>query len=179
LLLDGAGDDTYDAQWYVQGADAHFAYAALLDGGGHDVHANPGRQNMTLGAGHDFSLGIFIARGADDDEYHAPNLALGAGNANGVGFFFENGGNDLYDATSSLTLGNAALEMVPDMYRDDPHRPTVGIFVDANGTDTYQRPTVTPAANDTLWTQRIHDAMPAVANERGMAGDDTSGRAGP
>ncbi|MEI8256345.1 MAG: hypothetical protein WCJ30_11795, partial [Deltaproteobacteria bacterium] len=178
LLLDGGGDDTYDAQWYVQGADAHFAYAALLDAGGRDVHTNAGRQNMTLGAGHDFSLGIFIARGSEHDEYHAPNLALGAGNANGVGFFIEAGGDDTYDSTSDLSLGNAALETVPDMYRDDPHRPTVGIFLDANGTDTYSRPTAPPPANDAIWSQRIHASAPAAANERGLAGDDHVGRLG-
>ena len=179
LLLDGAGDDTYDGEWYTQGADAHFAYAALLDGGGHDVHANPTRRNMTLGAGHDFSLGVFIALGPENDEYHAPNLGLGAGNANGVGLFFEHGGDDLYDCVSDLSLGNASYEQLPDPVRDAPVRPTVGLFVDSLGTDSYQRPTAPPPANNALWTQRNHPNAPVGQNERGFGADDTSGRTGP
>ncbi|MBI5516488.1 MAG: hypothetical protein HY909_22075 [Deltaproteobacteria bacterium] len=169
LLLDGAGDDRYDGRWYVQGGIAHFAYGALVDGGGRDVHNTmTERQNMTAGAGHDFSLGIFLALGPESDEYHVPNLALGAGNANGAGIFVEEGGDDRYTAASSLTLGNAALETLMDPGR--LMRPTVGLFLDAAGNDTYTRPTVTPVRNDGAWSQRIHaEAM----SETGMGADGT------
>jgi hypothetical protein len=169
LLLDGAGDDRYDGRWYVQGGIAHFAYGALVDGGGRDIHnAMAERQNMTAGAGHDFSLGVFLALGTEGDTYHVPNLALGAGNANGAGIFADEGGDDTYTAASSLTLGNAALETLMDPGR--LMRPTVGLFLDGAGNDTYTRPTVTPVRNDGAWSQRIH---PEAMSETGMGADAT------
>jgi hypothetical protein len=170
LLLDGAGDDQYDARWYVQGGAAHFAYAALVDGGGRDVHNMAAdRQNMCAGAGHDFSVGYLLADGAEGDVYNVPNLALGAGNANGAGFFVEAGGDDTYRAPSALTLGNAAYENLMDTGR--LMRRTWGVFLDAQGADTYERAPLAPVQNDGAWTQRIHESAP---NETGVGADGTA-----
>lgn len=175
LLLDGAGDDRYDGRWYSQGGAAHFAYAALVDGGGRDVHnMTATRQNMTAGAGHDFSLGILLALGRDDDTYGVPNLALGAGNANGTGIFADEGGADTYEAASALSLGNAALETLTDPGR--LMRSTVGIFLDGDGADAYRRTVMgAPEGNDRLWNQRIHMEAPL---ERGFGGDATGASLG-
>ena len=174
LLLDGAGDDRYDGRWYVQAGSAHFAYAALVDGGGRDDHnALATRQNMTAGAGHDFSLSVFLAQGPEGDTYRVPNLALGAGNANGAGIFADEGGDDTYEAASALTLGNAALESLTDPGR--LMRPTVGLFLDADGRDTYTRSPAGPVGNDRTWTQRIH---PEAPSERGFGADATGARTG-
>jgi len=174
LLLDGAGDDHYDGRWYVQAGSAHFAYAALVDGGGRDDHnALATRQNMTAGAGHDFSLSVFLALGREGDTYRVPNLALGAGNANGAGIFADEGGDDTYEAASALTLGNAALETLTDPGR--LMRPTVGLFLDADGRDTYTRTPGDPVANDRVWSQRIH---PEAPSERGFGADATGARTG-
>jgi hypothetical protein len=167
LLLDGAGDDRYDARWYAQGGAAHFAYAALVDGGGRDVHnMDVERQNMTAGAGHDFSVGYLLADGIEGDVYNVPNLALGAGNANGVGFFVEAGGDDEYHAATSLSFGNAAYENLTDIGR--LMRRTWGVFLDAQGADTYDRPMLGPVRNDSAWSQRIHDS---ALNETGVGAD--------
>jgi hypothetical protein len=167
LLLDGAGDDYYDARWYAQAGAAHFAYAALVDGGGRDVHnMTASRQNMTAGAGHDFSVSFFLADGSDVDTYNVPNLALGAGNANGAGFFAEQGGDDIYRAASALSLGNAAYENLTDMGR--LMRRTWGVFLDGAGMDTYERAMLGPVRNDGAWSQRIHDTAP---NETGVGAD--------
>ena len=174
LLLDGAGDDSYNARWYTQGGAAHFAYAALVDGGGRDTHnMTATRQNMTAGAGHDFSLGILLALGREDDTYLVPNLALGAGNANGAGIFADEGGNDRYVAPSALTLGNGALETLTDMGR--LMRPTVGVFLDGDGTDRYERMPPGMEGDDRTWTQRIH---PEAPSERGFGADATGARLG-
>lgn len=172
LLLDGQGNDLYNGRWYVQGAAAHFAYGALVDGSGRDIHnADAVRQNMTGGAGHDFSTGFLLADGTDDDEYNVPNLALGAGNANGAGFFVDQGGNDTYRAASVLTCGNASLESLTDTGRR--MRPTVGIFLDGAGLDTYLRSGVVmdPVGNNATWVQRIH---PEALSEIGMGADGTT-----
>lgn len=167
LLLDGAGDDEYDGRWYVQAGTAHFAYAALVDGGGRDVHnMTASRQNMTAGAGHDFSVSFFFADGAEADTYNVPNLALGAGNANGAGFFAEQGGDDVYRAASPLSLGNAAYENLMDTGR--LMRRTWGVFLDGAGTDTFDRTMLGPVRNDATWTQRIHDT---ATNETGIGAD--------
>ncbi len=171
LLLEAAGNDSYDGRWYTQGGDAHFAYTALVDNGGRDVHNMVApRQNMTAGAGHDWSVGFLLADGSDDDVYNVPNLALGAGNANGAGFFVDRGGNDTYNAASALTCGNAALESLTDPGR--LARPTVGVFLDGGGTDMYMRGGVTmdPVRNDSTWTQRIHMEAPS---ETGVGADGT------
>lgn len=167
LLLDGAGDDEYDGRWYVQAGTAHFAYAALVDGGGRDVHnMTASRQNMTAGAGHDFSASFFFADGSDGDTYNVPNLALGAGNANGAGFFADQGGDDVYRAASALSIGNAAYENLMDTGR--LMRRTWGVFLDGGGNDTYERTMLGPVRNDGAWTQRIHDSAP---NETGVGAD--------
>jgi hypothetical protein len=169
LLLDGAGDDRYDARWYVQGAAAHFAFGALVDGGGADAHnQTSARENMTAGAGHDFSLGILLALGDGADTYRVPNLALGAGNANGAGLFADEGGDDTYEAAAALSLGNAALESLTDPGRLS--RPTAGIFLDGGGRDAYTQAGVTMVlpTNDRAWTQRVH---PEAPSERGFGAD--------
>jgi hypothetical protein len=128
---------------------------------------------MTAGAGHDFSLGILLALGRDDDTYLTPNLALGAGNANGAGIFADEGGADRYVPASALTLGNAALETLTDMGR--LMRPTVGVFLDGDGTDRYERMTPAMEGNDRTWTQRTHMEAPS---ERGFGADATGARLG-
>lgn len=170
MLLDGAGDDAYNARWYVQGGAAHYAYGALVDGGGRDdFNMTSTRENMTAGAGHDFSLGILLALGTESDTYRVPNLALGAGNANGAGIFVEAGGDDTYLARSALTVGNAALETLTDPGR--LMRPTVGLFLDGGGDDTYDRMPLGPVGNDRAWAQRIH---PEAMLERGLGADGSA-----
>ncbi|MFW5921029.1 MAG: hypothetical protein ACOCUS_04260, partial [Polyangiales bacterium] len=156
LLIDRAGDDHYDGQWYVQGGAAHFAIAVLLDEGGADVHNADARlQNVTLGGGHDFSTAWLVDRGTGADEYHSPNLSIGAGNAAGAGFFADAGGDDVYESESDFSFGNASIADTSDDFRRMVG--TVGVFMDANGTDTYTRPTADPVANDASWTQTVND----------------------
>lgn len=56
-------------------------------------------------------------------------------------------------------------------------RPTVGIFLDGDGADTYRRTSVMspPEGNDRVWNQRIHMEAPL---ERGFGGDATGATLG-
>lgn len=175
LLLEGSGADHYDGWWYVHGSAAHYAVAALIDEAGGDTYqvANPGdpARNTSVGVGHDFSIGWLVDR-AGDDVYHAPNLSLGSGNAAGYGFFFDLGGNDTYTATSDFSFGDASIESPGDTLR--AMAGTIGLFVDRGGTDTYSRPTMTPIAENTMWTQELHPAM----GEHGAGVDSASGSIG-
>jgi hypothetical protein len=165
VLVDSAGDDHYDAQWYAQSGSAHFALSMLVDEAGNDVYnASARRMNVTLGGGHDFSVAWFVDRGGND-EYHAPNLSLGAGNEAGAGFFADAAGTDAYECTSDFSFGNAFV-MPGDTARQMAG--TLGIFLDADGADTYTRPTVPPPADDTEWTQ---SRTPGEPSEQGAGID--------
>ena len=176
LLLEASGADHYDGWWYVHGSAAHYAVAALLDDAGGDTYqvSNPGdpARNTSVGVGHDFSIGWLVDR-AGDDIYHAPNLSLGAGNAAGFGFFVDLAGNDTYTATSDFSFGNASIETSGDTLRAMAPG-TIGLFVDHGGTDSYTRPTTTPVAENTMWTQQLHPMM----GEHGAGADAASGTVG-
>jgi len=150
LLSDSGGDDRYSGIWYVQGAGAHFGLGVLLESGGDDIY--DAEINMAQGAGHDFTLGFLIEE-AGDDVYNAPNLSLGGGNANGIGMFWDKSGDDVYNSTARITLGRANRAGRGGL-RD--HINTVGLFLDTGGDDTY--PLAFPDStalfgNDRLWTR--------------------------
>jgi hypothetical protein len=155
MLLTGTGEDTYRGIWYAQGAAAHFAVGVLDDEGGNDDYK--ATMNMAQGAGHDFSIG-FLMDEAGNDRYEAPNLSLGAGNANGFGFFWDRSGDDTYGVRPSTTLGRASIEASGrNSIRE--RDPTLGIFLDTGGRDTY--PAELPwAKNDALWTMKDSGAPP-------------------
>lgn len=172
LLLEGEGDDHYDGEWYVQAGDAHFAVAVLLDDAGDDVFNETAvRRNAGLGGGHDFSSAWLIDRGGDD-VHRGPGLSFGTGHAGGFGAFLDLGGTDTYDATGDLSFGNASVETPGDPARRMAG--SVGIFLERGGTDTYARPTPSPLANDSTWTQAAHTGE----NETGAGLDRETGAIG-
>jgi hypothetical protein len=172
LLADGGGPDRYDARWYVQGGAAHYAVAALWDASGNDVYNEHARRlNVTLGGGHDFS-NAFLLDDDGDDVYFAPNLSLGAGNEDGFGLLLDRRGDDAYTCSSNFSLGNAHVSPDSGARRTFP---TAGLFLDADGTDTWDRPDTTLPANDAVWTQRMHAAE---TFEYGAGVDRTAGVTG-
>lgn len=139
LLSDGDGADAYDAFWYVQGAAAHFAVGILADGGGGgDVFGGrlPTR-NMSLGSGHDFSIGVLVNE-FGNDVYDFGPLAGGASNCNGLGLFVDNQGDDRYAARSDYGagMGNVSAECIGTR----PEPVSIGVMLDGGGTDTYAWP---------------------------------------
>jgi hypothetical protein len=139
-LVDTGGNDTYDAFWYVQGGAAHYAIGAVLDGGGNDVvDGTLSPVNVSLGSGHDFSIGLYVDEGGDD-RFRSAGLALGASNCQGIGLFVDNDGTDVYEpqSTYALGLGNESTECNTGM-RATVH--SIGLFMDSGGDpDTYTWP---------------------------------------
>lgn len=174
MLLEGGGDDHYDGVWYVQSGDAHYAISVLLeDGGSDDFNQLATRRNVALGGGHDFSIAWFVDAGGDD-VYRAPGISYGAGNEGGAGIFADLAGADRYDATRDNSFGHAAISRPGE----DPLRQmhgTVGVFLDADGVDTYARPEIAPVANDATWQQA---RTGPEEGERGVGVDRSGGRAG-
>lgn len=155
LLADGDGEDRYDARWYVQGGAAHYAVGVLADGGGgrDDFGLSLPQINVTMGGGHDFSLGALLSS-SGGDTFAAPSLALGASNCNGIGLFVDASGVDEYVLASDLAagLGNISSECLAAR----PDAVSLGIMLDGGGVDTHQLPVAPVAefvllANDALW----------------------------
>lgn len=177
MLLEGGGDDTYDAFWYIQGASAHFALGVFLEQGGSDQY------NLTLlpaatsiGLGHDFSAALHIDEGGDD-HYRAPGLSLGSGNINGIGCLVNIGGDDLYEAAGDPTLGAGNYSAEAPFGEDRQDAPTIGIFVDVGGADTYTVGGVDRALNDSTWSYEPQPYPPPqmVDTERGCSADRAAG----
>ncbi len=171
ILSDADGADTYDASWYIQGGAAHYAIGILADGGlGDDVFgaARPAR-NVTLGSGHDYSLGALISEGGDDT-FHMTSLSAGASNCNGIGLFVDNAGDDHYIARSDYSsgMGNVSGECLDAR----PQAVSIGVMLDAAGLDTYDYPDSpypTPD-NDASWGHTRNN----LPSEHGAGLDDTS-----
>lgn len=179
LLADGAGADTYDGLYYADGGAAHYAIGVVLDAGPGDdaVGMTFTPRYVQVGAGHDFSLGLFWNE-AGDDQYRVGGLSLGAGNCNGIGLFVDEDGADAYAIGPSST-GYASLgECAGDATR--PLAPTVGLFVDAGGADDYgvvaDPPDATTPSDGRAWRR----SQGGVATELGVGldGDGASGLLG-
>ena len=90
ILVDVAGDDTYEAGSLAQGAGA-FGVGILADLAGKDRYA---ARALAQGAGA-FGIGI-LAEGGGDDHYRATSMAQGFGFIAGLGALIETAGNDVY-----------------------------------------------------------------------------------
>lgn len=175
LLSDGGGRDHYDALYYVQGAGAHYAVGMLMDGGNDDgdwFNQTLPPQYVQLGSGHDFTLGVLVNE-TGDDVYSFAGLAAGASNCNGIGLFVDNAGDDLYVTGSDYGsgLGNVSDEC----FEARPLPKSVGLMLDAGGTDTYRYPdSELPLPTDGgTWGHVTHD----LPSEHG-AGLDADGESG-
>jgi hypothetical protein len=159
ILADRDGDDTYDSLWYGMAAGAHYSLGFLLEGGGNDVYGGVfPRVNVTIAGGHDYTA-VFLIDEAGDDMYLGSRITIGSGNANGMGFLVDNDGTDLYDAPSLYSIGSAGL-----LEGDEPGSAkrkvySLGVFIDAAGTDTYTMMMMPRmgVGNDTIWRGTNND----------------------
>lgn len=148
LLLDDGGDDRFDTAWYGMGAGVHDAAGILLKrGAGDDVYRSS--HEMVLGSGNDLSVGVFVDEGGDD-AYTVGQLSLGVANANSTALFVDAAGNDRY-AVASTTCRALGAAYMPAWGNARETLPSLGLFMDLSGTDSYP-PQCERAANGTLWT---------------------------
>jgi hypothetical protein len=177
MLIDSAGDDTYNALWYIQGSTAHFSLSIFLEEGGNDSY-NPDftPAATSIGLGHDFSASLHLDEGGDD-YYRAPGLSLGSGNINGIGCLVNSGGNDIYDAAGDPTLGAGNYSAEAMFGMDRQKAPTIGIFVDVGGADTYTVGGDMRPLDDTSWSYEPQPYPPPdmVETEHGCGTDAAGG----
>jgi hypothetical protein len=148
MLLDGAGHDSFDALYYAQGVGVHFAHGILIDrGNGNDLFDTklPNR-GLSLGAGHDYGIGVHINE-AGNDKYVVEKYSAGGTSCNGRGLFLEFGGDDSYEIKSihSLGVGNAG-----ECAQTRIDVPSIGVMIDADGNDDYYSDGH-HAGNDRAW----------------------------
>lgn len=124
FLVDRAGDDRYLARRYAQGAGVHFAAGVLLDEAGHDRYVSSA---VSQGTGYDLGFGGLVDA-AGDDTYLANDLAQGGAYANGFGWLQDRAGNDAYLARRSDVQGHG---------RGMRGFASVGILLDTGGLDRY------------------------------------------
>ncbi|NML47148.1 hypothetical protein HHL11_25605 [Ramlibacter sp. G-1-2-2] len=147
MLLDDGGNDHFEAAWYAMGAAVHSAAGILLKRGvGNDVYRSS--HEIALGSAQDLSVGVFVDEGGDDD-YSVGQLSLGVANANSTGIFVDAAGNDRY-AVASPTCRALGAAYVPEWGNARETLPSLGLFLDLGGVDSYPAQCVR-AGNNKLW----------------------------
>jgi hypothetical protein len=172
-IVDYSGNDKYNGYQYSQGSGIHLAVGLLKDYDGWDFYQSDG---VSQGCGHDFGFGLlYDVRG--NDNYSAYSLSQGAGNANGIGILIDEGGRDGY------------LNKQPEISRGygNPRREygSIGIFLDASGTDFYSNPGMdSTAENSSQWGVMMDYYLQEIpqqimVNEFKIPIDTMSGSSGP
>ncbi|MBU1984307.1 hypothetical protein KJ815_07850, partial [bacterium] len=127
-LLDRAGNDVYNATQYVQGAGIHLAAGILEDEAGDDRYAS--RFGPGQGGAHDLSIGLLYDH--DGDDQYIISGGQGVAITNSAALMLDESGNDTY-STTELELGQGGV-------REAREFGNLGVFVDAEGHDTYNVP---------------------------------------
>lgn len=132
LLHDAAGNDLYYGNRYAQGFGAHQAAGRLYDVAGDDAY-----WSMTAaaqGAAWDESLAV-LEDAAGNDVYRAGGLSQGAAAHQSRAWLIDGGGDDVYRAPAALVQGAAG----EDHYHYDARAPvlSLGVLLDGAGRDHY------------------------------------------
>ncbi len=120
ILIDKAGDDIYNADYFGQGASYYYGTGILDDMSGNDRYI-AGR--YAQGAGIHSSVGILIDRGGNDFYYSSFGVSQGMGHDFGVGYLGDEQGDDRY-VGGILSQGAAT-------------RGGIGILMDSKGKDNF------------------------------------------
>jgi hypothetical protein len=127
FLLDGGGNDTYTVYQYGQGAGIHLSLGLLVDEQGHDAYSGG---ILVQGVAHDFAVGGLIDRGGRDT-YLADHDAQGHGMNSALAWLLDADGDDVYvarDPGSSQGIGNSGGERESG---------SLGLLLDLGGHDRY------------------------------------------
>ncbi len=147
-LLDEEGDDHYSLCEYGQGSGIHLAVGLLVDHSGNDTYLT--EKGLGQGGTHDFSVG-FLWDLAGDDIYSSESGSQGSGINNAVGILLDECGKDLY------LQKNLANPFGQGTGGYSPRRGigSVGLLLDLEGKDQYSRPT----QNNTVFSNEAIGAI--------------------
>lgn len=131
LLVDCSGNDRYQAAWYAMGAAAHQGCGVFLDSEGNDEYSVT--HYMMAGCATDYSVASFWDK-EGDDMYSASNTSYGSALFNALAIFVDRQGNDSYRLNGTQGFG----------FTQNEHHatlrglwPTYGLFFDLGGIDQY------------------------------------------
>ena len=123
LLIDGAGEDSFEAGNFAQGGGYYFGFGALFDRGrGDDIYIGS-RYNQAFSAHQ--AAGFFLEEGGDDRYETRNSVAHGLAWDESVSFFIDERGDDRYRG-GGFSLGASA------------HN-GICVFHESAGRDTYLR----------------------------------------
>lgn len=92
MLLDAEGNDTYSMYQYGQGSGIHLSSGLLADGGGKDLYTG---YILTQGNAHDYGVGMLFEQGGDDT-YTADHHSQGRALNNALAILVDSSGDDGY-----------------------------------------------------------------------------------
>jgi hypothetical protein len=137
VILDGAGDDTYEFDYLSHGGGYWLGLGFARDFGGNDQRLGATRttynggkrterryQRFGTGFGCHYAVG-FCFDDAGDDVYHGSIMGLGHAWDCSVGGLYDFGGKDRYESTGGLTQGSA-------------HQAGIAVLFDYRGDDYYR-----------------------------------------
>jgi len=156
LFYDAAGDDDHlVTHKYAMGAATHWAVGVLLDMAGADSYRNDD-DDECIGEGYDASVAFHLDRGDGDDVYTLDNFGdftLGVALHPSLGVLINEGGDDQYSVPGAglLAIGRACTNN-GDRSGYLAGVPTVGMFFDLAGSDSYGIARTGPA-NGSEWIQ--------------------------
>jgi hypothetical protein len=127
MLLDASGNDTYGMYKYGQGAGIHLSSGLLADGGGSDSYNG---HTLVQGCAHDYAVGMLFDR-SGDDTYAAVDLSQGRGMNNALGVLADSSGDDSYFAREP--------DLCQGIGNDGGRREygSLGLLLDLGGADRY------------------------------------------
>ncbi|MCC7478041.1 hypothetical protein IT575_06230 [bacterium] len=130
MLVDKSGNDVYRAGQYSQASAPHFAVGILQDDSGDDRYVCSIRQS--LGHGRDWSI-AWLEDSAGDDWYQGARTTLGVSHVNSISVFWDKLGADTY-IMKGPGLGDSEPE--PNGSPRD-WLLSLGLFIDGAGQDGY------------------------------------------
>lgn len=97
IFEDFAGNDSYVRGSYSAGSSPHYAIGVCVDRSGNDVYnAENDDSRTSFGHGRDIGMGVFID-GDGDDRYRLGPMCGGSVSIQAVGLFWDRRGDDRYD----------------------------------------------------------------------------------
>jgi hypothetical protein len=132
LLLEAAGNSTYDGSNFALGCGYYFGLGVLHDRDGDDRY-QAARYGMAAGA--HYGVGVFLDQSGDDRyDSTGPTYNCGAAWDRTAALFIDAGGNDQYNLTRSAGLGisqHSSWAVAADLHGADAYQVATGLGASA------------------------------------------------
>jgi hypothetical protein len=140
VLHDRGGDDEYHGVAWSQGTGAHFCIGVMVDEAGDDKHLCEENSRLSLGLGHDFTVALLVDLGGDD-LYRVDGSGLGQSLNRSVAMLIDVGGNDQYQ-TAEISHPGRAINSESFRARGGvstyfADTTSLSLFLDVGGQDRY------------------------------------------